>query len=110
MDQESRLLEMQARLCQTLGSPKRLQILYALKDGEMTAGELARAVDTTTPNLSQHLALMREQGLVEARKEGLNMYYRLAMPEILGACEAVRNVLLKRLQGYQELLDSKTGP
>lgn len=106
MDQDLRILEMQARLCHVLSSAKRLQILYALQTGEMAAGELARAIDTTTPNLSQHLALMREQGLVEARKDGLNMYYRLTMPEILDACAAVRTVLRKRLAGYRELLES----
>lgn len=104
MDQESRLLDMQARLCHALSSPKRLQILYLLEQGELSAGELARAVGVSTPNLSQHLALMREQGLVEARRDGSNTYYRLSMPEILEACAAVRGVLLKRLQTYNALL------
>ena len=95
---ERQLLELQARICHILANPKRLEILYTLADGEMTAGELARAVDTTTANLSQHLALMRQYGLVESRKEGLNVYYRLALREILEACQAVRNVLLEYLR------------
>ncbi|HEY8393852.1 MAG TPA: metalloregulator ArsR/SmtB family transcription factor [Thermaerobacter sp.] len=97
-DTDKQLLELQARLCHVLASPKRLEILYTLADGEMTAGELARAVDTTTANLSQHLALMRQFGLVESRKEGLNVYYRLASREILEACRAVRAVLLEHLR------------
>ena len=95
---EKELLELQARLCHVLASPKRLEILYTLADGEMTAGELARVVETTTANLSQHLALMRQYGLVESRKEGLNVYYRLASREILEACQAVRQVLLEHLR------------
>ena len=97
-DTEKQLLELQARLCHVLASPKRLEILYTLAGGEMTAGELARVVDTTTANLSQHLALMRQYGLVESRKEGLNVYYRLASREILEACQAVRHVLLEHLR------------
>ena len=97
-DTDRGLLELQARLCHVLASPKRLEILYTLARGEMTAGELARAVDTTTANLSQHLALMRQFGLVESRKEGLNVYYRLASREILEACQAVRAVLLEHLR------------
>ena len=101
---EKQLLELQARLCHVLASPKRLEILYTLASGEMTAGELARAVDTTTANLSQHLALMRQYGLVESRKEGLNVYYRLASREILEACQAVRNVLVEYLRRNAELI------
>ena len=97
-DTEKQLLELQARLCHVLASPKRLEILYTLARGEMTAGELARAVNTTTANLSQHLALMRQYGLVASRKEGLNVYYRLASREILEACQAVRQVLLEHLR------------
>lgn len=95
---ERQILELQARICHILANPKRLEILYNLVDGEMTAGELARAVDTTTANMSQHLALMRQYGLVSSRKEGLNVYYSLAMPEILEACQAVRNVLMEYLR------------
>lgn len=95
---ERQLLQLQARLCHVLASPKRLEILYTLADGEMTAGDLARAVDTTTANLSQHLALMRQYGLVDSRKEGLNVYYRLASHEILEACQVVRQVLVEHLR------------
>lgn len=103
---ERRLLEMQARLCQVLSNVTRLEILYTLHDGELTAGDLARSVQTTTANLSQHLSLMRQHGLVEARKEGLNVYYRLAAPEILTACGAVRKVLMKQMQRTQALLQA----
>ncbi|HEY8393449.1 MAG TPA: metalloregulator ArsR/SmtB family transcription factor [Thermaerobacter sp.] len=107
-DTEKQLLELQARLCHVLANPKRLEVLYTLAGGEMTAGELARAVDTTTANLSQHLALMRQFGLVESRKEGLNVYYRLASREILEACQAVRAVLLDHLR-RNALLAARSG-
>lgn len=103
-EQERALIELQARICQVLSSPRRLEVLYALRDGEVSAGDLARLLDTSQANVSQHLALMRQHGLVTARKEGQMMYYRLVSREILGACDAVRRVLVEQLTRQQELL------
>lgn len=105
MEQDRRIYELQARLCQVLASPKRLEILYTLKDTEMTAGDLAKAVDVTMPNLSQHLSLMKQHGLVESRKEGLNMYYRVASDQILDTLSSVRRVLAEQLTRQSVLLD-----
>lgn len=105
MEQDKRIYELQARLCQVLASPKRLEILYTLKDTEMTAGELARSVDVTMPNLSQHLSLMKQHGLVESRKEGLNMYYKVSSDHILDVCNTVRRVLAEQLTRQSILLD-----
>jgi len=104
MEQDKRIFEMQARLCQVLASPKRLEILYTLKNGEMTAGDLAKAVDVTMPNLSQHLSLMKQHGLVESHKEGLNMYYRIASSYILDTLRSVRMVLAEQLEKQSALL------
>ncbi|HWI53661.1 MAG TPA: metalloregulator ArsR/SmtB family transcription factor [Symbiobacteriaceae bacterium] len=105
MEQDKRIFEFQARLCQVLASPKRLEILYTLKETELTAGDLARAVDVTMPNLSQHLSLMKQHGLVESRKEGLNMYYRLSSEHIMAVCDSVRRVLAEQLARQSVLLD-----
>lgn len=105
MEQDKRIYELQARLCQVLASPKRLEILYTLKETEMTAGELARSVDVTMPNLSQHLSLMKQHGLVESRKEGLNMYYKVSSDHILDVCDTVRRVLAEQLTRQSILLD-----
>lgn len=104
MEIDRRFLELQAQLCQVLASAKRLEILYTLKDGELTAGELAQRLGTTAPNLSQHLAAMRKFGLVEARKEGVNTYYRLALPEVLDACSAVRRVLEAHFDRFRSVV------
>lgn len=103
-EQELALIEMQARICHVLSSPRRLEVLYALRDGEVSAGDLARLLDTSQANVSQHLALMRQHGLVTGRKDGQTMYYRLVSREVLAACDAVRRVLLEQLTRQQELL------
>lgn len=105
MEQDKRIFELQARLCQVLASPKRLEILYTLQDSELTAGDLAKAVDVTMPNLSQHLSLMKQHGLVESRKEGLNMYYRVSSDHIMEVCNSVRRVLAEQLTRQSVLLD-----
>lgn len=102
------VIAMQARLCRVLASPRRLEILYVLKqEDEVTAGDLAQAIDTSTANLSQHLSLMREHGLVAARKEGQNIYYRLALPAIMDACQAVHLALMSHLQAMQNTLQDQ---
>lgn len=102
---DRRVIEMQSRLCRVLASPRRLEILYVLQHrGEVAAGELAEAIDTSTANLSQHLSLMREQGLVAARKDGQNMYYSIALPGIMDACQAVHQVLISHLEVVQDTL------
>ena len=86
-----------AQVCQILGHPKRLQILDALRHDEKAAGELAATLGVSKANLSQHLALMRERGIVIARREGLNVYYRVTNPKVIQACELMREVLMEQL-------------
>jgi ArsR family transcriptional regulator len=54
-------------------------------------------------NLSQHLAVMRQKGIVATRREGLNVYYRLSNPKIIKACDLMRQVLLEHLEAGAEL-------
>ncbi len=105
MDEDVLAFDLQARFCQALSSPKRLQILHILGQGEMTTSDLASRVGTSMPNLSQHLAIMRQVGLVDFRREGLNTYYRVSSPEILEACAMVRRLLASRLTKQQQVLE-----
>jgi ArsR family transcriptional regulator len=92
------LYVLHASICQTLAHPKRLQAIEQLREGEVSVTDLAEALDISQPNLSQHLALMRQKGIVTTRREGLNVYYRLANPKIVKACELMREVLVEHLE------------
>lgn len=94
---DARFFELQADICQTLANPKRLQILNLLKNGEMSVGAMVSALDIAKPNLSQHLAVMRQKGILATRREGTVIYYRLATPHITEACRVMRQVLLEAL-------------
>ncbi|HLC01845.1 MAG TPA: metalloregulator ArsR/SmtB family transcription factor [Anaerolineales bacterium] len=92
------LYALQASICQTLAHPKRLEAIERLRQGEISVTDLAEALDISQPNLSQHLTLMRQKGIVTTRRAGLNVYYRLASPKIVKACDLMREVLVEHLE------------
>ena len=102
-EDEARLWEMQADMCQTLANPKRLQILNLLKDGELSVGAMVEALGVAKANLSQHLGVMRQKGILVTRREGTTIYYHLATPHIGEACKIMRLVLLEALTARGEL-------
>jgi ArsR family transcriptional regulator len=103
---ETRIFELQAEICQTLANPKRLQILSLLKKGEMSVGEMVNAMSIAKANLSQHLSVMRQKGILATRREGTTIYYRLARPKITEACGIMREVLLDSLADQEKLSKS----
>lgn len=92
------LYVLHASICQTLAHPKRLEVIDRLREGEISVTDLAEALDISQPNLSQHLTLMRQRGIVTTRREGLNVYYRLGSPKIVKACDLMREVLVEHLE------------
>lgn len=76
-----------------VANAKRLEVVLTLSSGEQSVTQLASQIDISQSALSQHLAKMREAGVVEARRRGLAVYYRLAMPEIIGILKEVERFL-----------------
>jgi ArsR family transcriptional regulator len=99
MDEVYRL---QAEVLKTLASPKRLEIIHLLANGPCEVGRLAAQLGISQPNVSQHLALMRSAGIVEAERDGREVRYRLSDPEVIVACETMRGVLTRRLSRISE--------
>src|SRR3990170_3917501 len=102
-DQQDRLFEFQAAICKTFTNPWRLRIVDALGDRELTVSEIVGALGIPKSNVSQHLGIMREKGIVQFRREGGHVYYWLASPKIVLACSLMREVLLERLDSAAEL-------
>ncbi len=86
-----------ADVCKVLTDPKRLMLLDTLRDGERSVGKLAVAIGVTLPNASQHLAVLRGVGLVESRRSGTTVTYRLAEPAIVEACDVIHAIVTRRL-------------
>ena len=93
-----RIYELHADVCKIFSSPKRLEILNALKDKERSAGELIEKIGLSKANLSQHMSILKSKGVIQTRREGLNVYYRISNPKIIQACNLMREVLLEQLQ------------
>lgn len=94
---------LQAEVLKTLASPRRLEILHAIAAGPMEVGRLAKAIGASQPNVSQHLAVLRSAGLVEAERNGREVRYRLADPDVMVACGLMRSVLERRLTRLGEI-------
>jgi DNA-binding transcriptional ArsR family regulator len=94
--------KIQADVLKTLSNPKRLEIVHLLASGPREVGRLADELGISQPNVSQHLAIMRSAGVVEAERDGREVRYRLADPEIIVACETMRGVLMRRLSRISE--------
>jgi ArsR family transcriptional regulator len=89
--------ELHARLCKAIADPKRLLIITELRHGPMTVGDLSEALEMSQSNTSQHLAVLRERGIVEATKDGLNVYYRLSSKKVLKAIDLLREFMVEQL-------------
>lgn len=102
------IYEMQAQVSKTLAHPLRVAILHCLKDGEKTVNQLVEIIGASQSNISQHLAILRQRDIVKTRKEGSNIYYRVASPKISQACDMIREVLKEQLTQRKELAKNYT--
>ncbi len=103
---ESALLELHARVCHTLANPRRLQLLSALREGEHTVGELTEITALPQSTVSRHLAIMRAVGVVTARRDGQQVYYRISSPHVLQAYDHMHTFALEYLSTHASLLQS----
>jgi rhodanese-related sulfurtransferase len=95
-----------ARLGKALASPQRLELLDLLAQGERTVEDLAREAALSVANASQHLHILRDARLVDARKAGLYVYYRLADPAVFGLWQALRDVGERQLAEIDRLVET----
>lgn len=108
-DFKNALYEQFARIGKTLGNPHRLELLELLAQGERTVDSLATETELSVANASQHLQALRQAALVESRKQGLFVYYRLADPAICDLCTALRTVAERRLADLERLIREHFG-
>jgi DNA-binding transcriptional ArsR family regulator len=98
------ILEMQCEICKAMGHPIRLEIVETLNQAEMSAAALIEALDTSKANLSKHMAQLMHAGIVDQRRDGRQVFYRLTHPEIHKACSIIRSILFRRLKRDEKLV------
>ena len=109
-DQEP-IYVVKAEFFRVLGHPARVRILELLRDGEMSVGELQAELRLDSSGTSQHLGVLRRQGILESRKEGTSVFYRARDPRIFELLEVARRILTSSLEATQALLSElATGP
>jgi len=84
------LLATAASMMRAIGHPLRLRILEILEQGEANVSELCEALGTSQPRISQQLARLRLEGVLETQREGNQVFYRIARPEVLGVLNCIR--------------------
>lgn len=94
---KDRLFDQIARIAKALDSPRRLEMLEVLAQGERSVEGLAAQAGLSLANASRHLQVLRGARLVETRKEGLRVFYRLAEPEVYDAVRGIRGLAERRL-------------
>jgi DNA-binding transcriptional ArsR family regulator len=98
---------LQAALLKTLASPRRLELVHYLgENGPTEVRKLAEHFGSTQPAVSQHLSALRGVGLVEAVRDGREVRYQLADPEIVAACGLMRQILIRRIARLGDLAAS----
>ncbi|MFO7958220.1 MAG: metalloregulator ArsR/SmtB family transcription factor [Candidatus Brocadiia bacterium] len=106
MDPERRkLYELQAEVLKALAHPLRLAIADYLRGGEQCVCDIAEQVGAERSNVSRHLSRMLDAGVLESRKEGVQVFYSLRTPCVLNFFSCVTNVLRERLEADAEALE-----
>ena len=93
-----------ASVCQALGDPKRLLILYALAEQSRNVSALTEHVGMPQPTVSRHLQVLRERHLVVAERDGASVVYRLAEPRIIAVLDTMRQILRDSLARQSDLV------
>lgn len=93
-----------AEFFKVLGHPARVRILELLRDGERSVSDLQAELGLDSSGTSQHLGLLRRHGILESRKEGTSVFYRVRDPRMSQLLEVARQILSSSLEATQELL------
>ena len=97
------IYELHARVCKAIADAKRLLIINELRDGPRTVGELTSALGVPQANASQHLAILRDRGIVAARRSGSNIYYSLTSEKITEAVDLLYEFMTEQAEGWCSL-------
>jgi DNA-binding transcriptional ArsR family regulator len=101
------LVELIAERFRVLGEPMRIRILERLRNGETSVQVLTAALDTSQQNVSKHLAVLWQGGIVGRRKDGTFVYYRIVDESVFGLCEQVCGAVQRDLE---QKLTAATAP
>jgi len=91
-----KVFELHADLLKAMSHPKRLEIIQLLRNQELIVGEIQEMLDLHQANLSQHLMILRDAGVLETRRDGKQIYYGLAHKNFIKASDIIRDILIEK--------------
>ncbi len=106
MADSRKLIEAQAKVLSAVAHPLRLSIVHYLAEGERCVCDIAEYLQAGRPNVSKHLAVMVEAGVLESHKQGLRMIYSLKTPCLLKLLSCVTDVVRRQAEDSAALLES----
>ena len=110
IDKSKKLLfERQATIARAIAHPVRIAVVDYLKEGEQCVCDIAEYVGSERTNVSKHLAVMTAAGVLESRKEGLKVIYRLKTPCILQCLESAVACIKKQVEESQRIFSALPG-
>ncbi len=101
---ENEILERQVLICKAFANSTRLHILDLLGKRDWSATDIQKELGISKANLSQHATVLRSAGVVVRRREGKQVYFSLAMPEVKKACQLIQHVLRVQIRNGQRLV------
>jgi ArsR family transcriptional regulator len=102
-DQTRALYEHHAEMCKVFSNATRLMILNVLRESEMTVATIAERLDLALGTVSPHLLMMKQRRVLVSRKQGNQVFYRLANPKMLQAFDLIREILYEQMQHHGQL-------
>ena len=98
------ILKLQADICKIFANDKRLGIINLLKDKEMSNSELMKKTGLSKVTISQHMNVLKSKDVIVVRREGVQLFYRIANPKIIQACGLMREVLVEQLREKEKIV------
>ena len=107
-DMSSEVFELQAALCQAMSYPTRLELVHILRNGARCVDDLAKTTGVNLASVSRHLSILRNCGVVTARRSGHEVLYELANPKVAMICDLMREVLVEQLDRQSAVVNGLT--
>ena len=103
------LVELIARRFRVIGEPMRIRLLDRLRGGEASVNALSEALGASQQNVSKHLAVLADVGILGRRKDGTHVYYRIVDEGVFALCDQVCGSVQRQLRALNELVEGATG-
>ena len=99
------IFELHADVCKALGHPLRIEVIDLLQNKELSFTDILQVTGGLKSNLSQHLSVMTQKGILKSRRDGQCTYFSLSSKKVAQACRLMREVLIDNLKKHKEILE-----